>query len=415
MNQGVPYLDLKPEFQTLREQWFAALDEMGAKAAFILGDNVKQFQQEAADYVGSRFSVGVANGTDALVLSLRALDIGPGDEVITTPFTFFATAEAISLVGAKPVFADIDEGGFNLDPVSVEAKVTASTRALLPVHIFGNPSDMTALREVAAAHGLQMIEDAAQAWGAQHGDRVVGSMGDTGCFSFYPAKVLGCYGDGGLVTTSDEEIHDRILRLRNHGATAPFTHTEPGYNSRLDEIQAALLRIKLKNIDAAIQARNQIASWYDDLLSHGDAITPAQPEGGLHAFNLYTIRHPRRDALRQALTDAGIGTNQCYPLGLHLQEVYKDLGYRPGDLPVVDRVCGETLSLPDIPRNDTRAGGACQRSGQRGLSRLRDRFCGTAESVQNRCLEGCFGLSSTLAASAGLPLIAGPRVPQAAR
>lgn len=349
MNQGVPYLDLKPEFQELRDEWFAALDELGAKAAFILGDNVKQFQQEAADYVGSRFAVGVANGTDALVLSLRALDIGPGDEVITTPFSFFATAEAISLVGATPVFADIEEGSFNLDPVSVQKKVTVSTRALLPVHIFGNPSEMSTLREVAAAHGLQMIEDAAQAWGAKHADEVVGSMGDTGCFSFYPAKVLGCYGDGGLITTSDEEIHDRILRLRNHGATAPFTHVEPGYNSRLDEIQAALLRIKLKKIDDALQARNQVADWYDDLLSTGDAITPARPASGLHAFNLYTIRHPRRDALRQALTDAGIGTNQCYPLGLHLQEVYSELGYQPSDLPVVDRVCDETLSLPIFP------------------------------------------------------------------
>lgn len=349
MTEGVPYLDLKTEFHALRDAWFAALDELGGKAAFILGENVRMFQQEAAGYVGSRFAVGVANGTDALVLSLRALDIGPGDEVITTPFSFFATAEAISLVGATPVFADIQEDSFNLDPDSVARRVSPRTRAILPVHIFGHPANMTALQAVADDQGLHVVEDAAQAWGARHGDRVVGSMGSTGCFSFYPAKVLGCWGDGGLVTTSDEEIHERILRLRNHGATAPFMHAEPGYNSRLDEVQAALLRLKLPRIEEAIAARDQVARWYDERLHDSAAVMPARPASGRHAFNLYTIRHPRRDALRQALTDAGIGTNQCYPLGLHLQEVYRELNYRPGDLPVVDRLCGETLSLPIFP------------------------------------------------------------------
>jgi dTDP-4-amino-4,6-dideoxygalactose transaminase len=349
MNQGVPYLDLKPEFQALRERWFEALEEIGARAGFILGENVKGFQQEAADYVGSRYAVGVANGTDALVLSLRALGIGPGDEVITSPFTFFATAEAVSLVGATPVFADIREDSFNLDPASVAVKVTPATRAILPVHIFGHPADLSALQEIADAHGLRIIEDAAQAWGARHRNQVVGSLGATGCFSFYPAKVLGCYGDGGLITTSDTDLHEHILRLRNHGATAPFTHAEPGYNSRLDEVHAALLRIKLEQIEAAIAARTRVADWYDELLEGSDAIVPARPDEGRHAFNLYTIRHPRRDALRQGLTDAAIGTNQCYPLGLHLQAVYAHLGYRPGDLPVVDRLCGETLSLPIFP------------------------------------------------------------------
>jgi dTDP-4-amino-4,6-dideoxygalactose transaminase len=349
MTEGVPYLDLKTEFLGLRDTWFAALDELGNKAAFILGDNVKLFHQESAAYVGSRFAVGVANGTDALVLSLRALDLGPGDEVITTPFTFFATAEAISLVGATPVFADIEEDSFNLDPDSVARRVTPRTRAILPVHIFGHPANMTALQAIAEDHGLAIVEDAAQAWGARHGDHVVGSMGRTGCFSFYPAKVLGCWGDGGLVTTSDEAIHERILRLRNHGATGPFLHAEPGYNSRLDEVQAALLRLKLPRIEEAIAARQQVADWYDERLHGSAAVPPARPESGRHAFNLYTIRHPRRDALRQALADARIGTNQCYPLGLHLQEVYRDLDYRRGDLPVVDRLCGETLSLPIFP------------------------------------------------------------------
>lgn len=349
MSDGVPYLDLKTEFAALREEWLNAIAAIGEKAAFILGEHSRAFQDEAAAYVGSRHAVGVANGTDALVLSLRALDIGPGDEVITTPFTFFATAEAVSLVGATPVFADIDEHSFDLDPASVAAKVTPRTRAILPVHIFGHPADMTALQQIADAHGLKIIEDAAQAWGAKWGDQVVGSLGVTGCFSFYPAKVLGCYGDGGLVTTSDDAVHERILRLRNHGATGPFMHIEPGYNSRLDEVQAAVLRLKLAHIEGAIDARRQVADWYNARLAGSDAIAPSRPASGRHAFNLYTIRHPRRDALRQALTDAKIGTNQCYPLGLHLQEVYRHLGYRPGDLPVTDRLCGETLSLPIFP------------------------------------------------------------------
>ncbi|MEN8175907.1 MAG: DegT/DnrJ/EryC1/StrS family aminotransferase [Pseudomonadota bacterium] len=345
----VPYLDLTEEFRALRDEWLAALSDMGSKAAFILGDNVKAFEQEAADYLGSKFALGVANGTDALVLSLRALGIGPGDEVITTPFTFFATAEAISLVGATPVFADVDASSFNLDPASVAARITPATRALLPVHIFGHPADLTELGEIADAANLALVEDAAQAWGARVGQRLVGSVGNTGCFSFYPAKVLGCYGDGGLVTTNDEDTLARLLQLRNHGATGPFLHAEVGYNSRLDEVQAAILRLKLPRIETAIAARGQVADWYDSGLAGSDALVPARPANGRHAFNLYTIRHPRRDALRSALGDAGIGTNQCYPLGLHLQEVYRSLGYAPGDLPVVERLCTETLSLPVFP------------------------------------------------------------------
>ncbi|MEJ2310330.1 MAG: DegT/DnrJ/EryC1/StrS family aminotransferase [Gammaproteobacteria bacterium] len=347
--EGVPYLDLVSDFQSLRDDWIAAIDRLGSKAAFILGDAVTQFQQEACDYIGCKHALGVANGTDALVLSLRALGIGPGDEVITSPFTFFATAEAISLVGATPVFADINEFSFNISPASVKAVITDNTRAILPVHIFGHPANMAELRAVADAHGLKLIEDAAQAFGAKSGDGIVGSLGDTGCFSFYPAKVLGCYGDGGLVTTSDEGVYEHLQRLRNHGAVAAFTHTEIGYNSRLDAVQAALLSIKLKKIEEDIEKRRQVASWYDEALEETDAMPPARPDHGRHAFNLYTIRHPRRNALRQALGDANIGTNQCYPQGLHLQQVYHHLGYKPGDLPVTDQLCTETLSLPIFP------------------------------------------------------------------
>ncbi|MCW8943589.1 MAG: DegT/DnrJ/EryC1/StrS family aminotransferase, partial [Sedimenticola sp.] len=317
--------------------------------AFILGPNVRAFEQEAAEYVGTQYAVAVANGTDALVLSLRAMDIGPGDEVVTSPFTFFATAEAISIVGATPVFADIDEASFNIDPVSVAALINDKTKAILPVHIFGNPADMSALRSLAETHGLRIIEDAAQAFGAKQGDAVVGSMGDAGCFSFYPTKVLGCYGDGGLITTNDEALWDRLHKLRNHGATAPFTHDELGYNSRLDEVQAALLRIKLEKLDQDIAARIRVADWYDERLADLDLITPVRPRSGQHAFNLYTIRHPRRDVLRAHLNEHKVGNSQCYPLGLHLQSIYAGLGYKPGDLPVVDRLCGETLSLPVYP------------------------------------------------------------------
>lgn len=347
--QGVPYLDLVTEFHELRDDWVAAIDQLGSKAAFILGDAVSGFQDEVADYIGCKHALGVANGTDALVLSLRALGIGPGDEVITSPFTFFATAESISLVGATPVFADINEFSFNISPASVKAKITDKTRAILPVHIFGHPADMQELRKIADENGLKLIEDAAQAFGAKSGDNVVGSLGDTGCFSFYPAKVLGCYGDGGLITTNDEGVYEHLQRLRNHGAVAAFTHTEVGYNSRLDAVQAALLGIKLKKIEVDIEKRQQVADWYDARLEDSDAMAPARPSHGRHAFNLYTIRHPRRNELRRVLGDAKIGTNQCYPQGLHLQQVYSHLGYQPGDLPVTDQLCTETLSLPIFP------------------------------------------------------------------
>jgi len=240
--EGVPFLSLQQEFQALRERWHQSVDAIGERGSFILGPNVRAFEEEAAAYVGARYAVTVANGTEALVLSLRALGIGPGDEVITTPFTFFASAEAISVVGAIPVFADVDPESFDMDPKSARARITARTRAILPVHIFGHPADMTAFQELARERDLRMIEDAAQAFGAEQGGRRVGSMGDCGCFSFYPTKVLGCYGDGGMVTTNSQAVRDHLQRLRNHGAVGPFIHTELGYNSRLDEIQAALLR-----------------------------------------------------------------------------------------------------------------------------------------------------------------------------
>ena len=345
----VPYLRLQNEFESLYDEWTSMISDIGKSGAFILGPNVKAFEQESAEYLGAPLAVSVANGTDALELSLKALDIGPGDKIITSPFTFFATAEAISKVGATPVFADILPDSFNIDPASVRQLANDGAKAILPVHIFGHPADMSALKAIASDFDMPIIEDGAQAFGAQHDGEQVGSIGDCGCFSFYPTKVLGCYGDGGLIATRNEEVRDRLLKLRNHGATAPFTHDELGYNSRLDEVQAALLRLKLRKLEQDVAARIQVADLYDENLKDTDIICPARPQNGRHAFNLYTIRHANREAIREALKDGSIGHSQCYPKGLHLQDIYSGLGYEPGDLPVTDQVCGETLSLPIFP------------------------------------------------------------------
>ncbi len=348
----IPFLDLGTEFAELAPRWQAALAEIGARGAFILGPNVQAFEQEAAAYLGVAHAVGVANGTDALVLALRALDIGPGDEVITTPFTFFASAEAISTVGATPVFADIDPGSFNLDPASVAQRITPRTRGLMPVHIFGHPCDMDALGALASEHGLRVIEDLAQAFGAEWGGRRVGSLGDAAGTSFYPTKVLGGYGDGGMLFCREAEVDARVRHLRNHGATAPFVHDVVGCNSRLDVVQAALLRLKLARLEEAVAGRRAVAAAYGERLADVDGVvTPPDPAGGRHAYNLYTVRLPggRRDAVRRHLGEHGVPTSQCYPQGLHLQAVYADLGYRPGDLPVIERACTETLSLPIFP------------------------------------------------------------------
>ena len=345
----VPFLDLSTQYKQLEAEWLDAIRETGARGSFILGPHTQAFEKEFADYVGVKHAIAVANGTDSLFLALRALGIGKGDEVITTPFTFFASAETIDMVGATPVFADILPDGFCLDPASVRAKITARTRAIVPVHIFGYPSEMGEIMDIAKQHKLAVVEDCAQSFGSLHNGKVVGSIGDTGSFSFYPTKVLGCYGDGGMVTTNSDAVNEHIRRLRNHGAVKPFVHTEIGTNSRLDEIQAAVLRIKLRHIMEDIAGRQKVAAEYTRRLAGSPVKTPSLPKNGTHVFNLYTIRVPKRDAVRQALADAQIGTSQCYPQGLHLQEVYKHLAYQPGSLPVCEHACTETLSLPIYP------------------------------------------------------------------
>jgi len=349
LNTPVPFLDLTEEFSDLAAEWFDDLNRIGASGQFILGEHVTRFEQEFASHVGVEHAIAVANGTDALLLSLRVLDIGPDDEVITTPFTFFATAEVISAVGARPVFVDIEPGTFNINADLIAAAVTPRTRAIIPVHLFGGPADMTAIGAVADAHGLAIVEDCAQAFGATHGDSQVGTFGKTGCFSFYPTKILGCYGDGGMISTRDSDIAAGLRRLRNHGATAPFIHAEIGMNSRLDEVQASLLRIKLRQVDRAIAGRRRAAGEYDSRLRGSAVAVPVRPVSGDHVFNLYTVRVRDRDAVRQRLNTAGIGNSVCYPVPLHLQEVYRNLGYRPGSLPVSEAAARECLSLPIFP------------------------------------------------------------------
>ena len=348
-HEGVPYLDLSKEFNSLKEEWFAMICEDGARGSWILGPNVHAFENEVAEFVGTRHAVGVANGTDALYLSLRALGIGPGDEVITTPYTFFSTSEVIDMVGATPVFVDIEADTFNINPALIESAINSRTRAIIPVHLFGNPVDMTAINAIADRHSLAVVEDAAQAFGAQHDAKRVGSMGTTGCFSFYPTKVLGCYGDGGLLTTNSDEIAEAVRKLRNHGAAAAFQHDEVGMNSRLDEVQAALLRLKLKTLDDNIASRQHIASLYDDRLTSLGIICPSRPLIGSHAFNLYTIRSSKRDAIRQALMDNSIGNSTCYPAPLALQHVYQQLNYTADDFPVSVSLGSEVVSLPVFP------------------------------------------------------------------
>ena len=346
---AVPYLDLSTEFAELQDEWLDAIRATGQSGAFILGPNVKAFEEEIANYVGVKHAVSVANGTDALVLSLRALGIGPGDEVITTPYTFYATSEAVAVVGATPVFADILPDSYTLDLESVKHCITDKTRAIIPVHIFGCPDNMDEIQSIANKHELAIVEDCAQAFGATVGNKKVGSLGDAGCFSFYPTKVLGCYGDGGIITTDRDDVAEHLLRLRNHGAVAPFIHTEIGYNSRLDEIQAAVLRIKLRTIDKAISSRQAVTEVYGERLAGKVIALPEQPAWGRHAYNLYTVRLEQRDSCRQRLSENQIGSSLCYPKPLHLQDVYAGLGYKAGSLPHAEHASTEALSLPIYP------------------------------------------------------------------
>ena len=345
----IPVLDLKAQYQSIKDEIDAAVLGVMASGHFVLGPNVKALEAGVAEYVGCRYGVGVASGTDALRLSLAALGIGPGDEVITTPFTFVATANTISHSGALPVFVDINPRTFNLAPAQIEAAVTERTKAVVPVHLYGQPADMDAIMDIARRRSLYVIEDCAQAIGAEEDGQRVGSFGDVACFSFYPTKNLGAYGDGGMVTTNNPEIAGRMDVLRRQGGKVKYYHEVLGFNSRLDEMQAALLRVKLRHLDGWQAERQRSATRYDELLSALDVVTPFVRPGVTHVYHQYTIRVPHRDGLHQFLKDRGIGTMIYYPLPLHLQKLYHDLGYAEGSLPVSEQAAREVLSLPMYP------------------------------------------------------------------
>lgn len=345
--QSVPLLDLKKQYASIRDEVQSALAAVFDSQQFILGPQLHALEEEIAAYCGTRFAIGVGSGTDALLLSLRALGVGPGDEVIVPAFSFFATAECVSLLGATPVFADIQATTFTLDPKSAAAKLSPRTRAIIPVHLYGQAADMNPLLELARKHKLHVVEDNAQALGATYHGRRTGAMGDAGCISFYPTKNLGAWGDGGMVVTNSESIAQRLRSLRDHGSAHKYLSQEVGWNSRLDEIQSAVLRVKLRHLDEWNRRRRGHAAAYDSQLRGVDgAITPRLGGWGDHVFHQYTIRAPHRDTVQKAMTAGGIGTAVYYPVPLHLQPAYASLHYKPGDLPECERASAEVLSLP---------------------------------------------------------------------
>jgi len=343
----IPMVDLKTQYHNLKAEIDAALLDVLENTHFILGPNVQQFEQEAAEHLSVKHALSCASGTDALHLALLAAGIGEGDEVITSTFTFIATAEAIRYVGATPVFVDIDPKTFNLDPNLVERAINKKTKAILPVHIFGQPADMDAIMALASKHNLIVIEDCAQSYGAKIKDRVTGGIGLAGCHSFFPSKNLGCYGDGGMVTTNDDKIADQIRIYRNHGSSKRYHHDVIGYNSRLDEVQAAILRIKLRNIDDYNQNRYAAAQKYSEAIK--DVVTPPfEDKIGNHVYHQYTLLSSKRDAIMKKLQAAEIACAVYYPIPLHKQTVFAD-DYKDTALPVSERVASECMSLPIFP------------------------------------------------------------------
>ncbi|MFM7363082.1 MAG: DegT/DnrJ/EryC1/StrS family aminotransferase [Cuspidothrix sp.] len=357
---SIPAFDIKQQYATIEAEVSAAVLEVLASGRYIGGPAITDFEQQFAAYHGVSECVACNSGTDALFLGLRALGIGVGDEVITTPFTFFATTEVISAVGAKPVFVDIDVTTFNLDVEQIEAAITPKTKAIIPVHLFGLPVDMTGLMEIAKSHKLAVIEDCAQATGAAWENKKVGSIGHIGCFSFYPTKNLGGCGDGGAITTNDPAIATQLRILREHGSKTRYIHEEIGVNSRLDAIQGVILQIKLRYLDIWNSKRKHIADYYYQHLSQvPDIIVPQEFPGGVGVWNQYTIRisgerrngasGKYRNAVKNQMQEQGVNSMIYYPLPLHLQPVYQDLGYQLGQLPVAEQACHEVLSLPMFP------------------------------------------------------------------
>ncbi len=345
----IPFLELKSQYASIQEDIRQAIDDVLESGWFILGPNVEAFETEFGQYCGVRFGIGVGSGTEALHLALRACGIQPGDEVITVPNTAIATALAITMAGGTPVFVDIDRQSYNMDVSQIEGAITSKTKAILPVHLFGQTADMDPILAIARERGLVVIEDACQAHGAEYKGKKAGSLADAGCFSFYPTKNLGAYGDGGMVITNDEQVAHRVRLLRNYGERERYYHSIKGFNSRLDEMQAAILRVKLKRLDQWNSARGQKAKLYDELLAASQVVTPAEMAHGKHIYHLYVIRSKSRDELRRFLESRRVGTLIHYPVPLHLQEAYSELRRRRGTLPVAEGYAEEILSLPLYP------------------------------------------------------------------
>jgi dTDP-4-amino-4,6-dideoxygalactose transaminase len=345
----VPYLDLKAQYASIKPEIDAAIARVLDSCQFVLGSEVAGFEQEFAAYSGTTECIAVNSGTSALHLALLAAGVGPGDEVITVPFTFVASVAAVLYAGARPVLVDIDPRSFTLDPAAIEAAITSHTKAILPVHLYGQPADMDPIMEVARRHGLIVIEDAAQAHGAKYKDRPVGSIGDMACFSFYPGKNLGAYGEGGAVTTSNAELARTIRMLRDWGQDRKYHHVLRGFNYRMEGFQGAILRVKLRHLEQWTEARRALVHQYDQLLADCDVETPTEMPWARHVYHVYTLRSDDRDALQAALTTEGIQSGVHYAVPVHLQPAYADLGYAAGAFPQTEAAAKQVLSLPLYP------------------------------------------------------------------
>jgi dTDP-4-amino-4,6-dideoxygalactose transaminase len=346
----VPLLDLKAQYQPIRKEVMAALESVCDEQAFILGARVADLEKDIQSYIGVSHAVGVASGSDALLLALVACGVGPGDDVVTVPYTFFATAGSISRLGARPVFVDIKPDTFNMDPSLLASAITPKTKAIMPVHLYGQCAAMEPILQIAAQRKVPVIEDAAQAIGATWRGRKAGVLGQAGCFSFFPSKNLGGFGDGGMVTTNDQALAERVRMLRVHGSRVKYVHEMIGINSRLDALQAAVLRVKLKYLEGWTKGRQQNAARYESLFKDAELLNritlPTVTAENRHVYNQYVIRAARRDQLRAFLQEQGVGTEIYYPVPLHLQVCYQDLGYRQGTFPQAERAAEESLALP---------------------------------------------------------------------